>query len=787
MFKHFPLYRQRDAMDCGPTCLMMIAQHYGKSYSLPHLRDTCHISREGVSALGITEGAESIGFRAMSVKVPFVNGNEASLMTAPLPCIAHWNQSHFIVIHKVTKSHISVADPAAGKFKLKRADFEKSWLSDTEQGVLILLDPSPEFYNLDSPVNTKTGSFSNLFQYLKPYKGLISQLVVGMILGSVFQLIFPFLTQSIVDIGIENQNIGFIYLILAGQVMLFLSQLIVSFVQNRILLHIGTRINVALVTDFLIKLMHLPIGYFDTKMTGDLMQRIGDQSRIESFLTQSSLSIVFSFINFIVFSIVLLLYNPMIFFVFIIAATCYIAWISIFLKKRKEIDYVRFQQASDNQNSLIELIQGMSEIKLQGSERKRRQQWAGIQAKLFNISIKSLNIGQWQDAGAAFFNQSKDIIITIIAAQAVIEGKMTLGMMMAAQYMVAQLNAPLQQFITFIRSAQDAKISMERLAEIHQQPNEDDSPSLTLPKGEGTSFGQNSQSINIFDRRSLNANSQKYTRKENTTNVNGEAENSLPFGEGWGGAAGLVLSDISFKYNALDSEVLQNINLNIPHGKVTAIVGTSGSGKTTLIKLLLGMYRPTKGNIRFGNINLSSITPSPQGVPGTVWRKECGAVMQDGFIFSDTIANNIAESDEIIDKSRLLYAVQMSNIQEFIETLPLTYNTKIGARGNGISQGQRQRLLIARAIYKNPQFLFFDEATNALDANNERVIVENLQNFYQNRTVVVVAHRLSTVKNADQIVVLEKGQIVEIGTHSELVKSQGAYFNLVKNQLELGN
>ncbi len=772
MFKLFPYYKQRDAMDCGPTCLMMIAQHYGKSYGLPYLRALCHLSRDGVSALGIMNGAESIGFVPMTVKVSYDKRlDDGCLLTAPLPCVAHWNQNHFVVLYKVTQKYVWVADPGAGKIKLKRTDFEKSWISDNEQGVLILLQTSPAFFNSDNPTPSVSTGFSHLLQYLRPYKGLISQLIIGMLLGSVFQLIFPFLTQSIVDVGIENQNIGFIYLILAGQVILFLSQLIVSFFQNRILLHIGTRINVALVTDFLIKLMHLPIGFFDTKMTGDLMQRIGDQSRIEAFLTQSSLSIIFSVINFIVFSIVLLLYNPLIFLVFIISATCYIAWISIFLKKRKEIDYIRFQQASDNQSSLIELIQGMAEIKLQGSERKRRQQWASIQAKLFNISIKSLNIGQWQDAGAAFFNQSKDIIITIIAAQAVIEGKMSLGMMMAVQYMVAQLNAPLQQFIGFIRSAQDAKISMERLGEIHQQPNEDaftqNSIGLQqlqiLPKGQ-VRGGEHNHSTNS-DVQNPELTSQAINRSEKT----------LP-----PEAGGLYVENLSFKYNILDSEVLQNINLVIPHGKVTAIVGTSGSGKTTLVRLLLGMYPPTKGIVRVGNINLNSITPS-------VWRQHCGAVMQDGYIFSDTIANNIAECDDIIDKNRLLYAVQKANIQEFIETLPLTYNTKIGAKGNGISLGQRQRIMIARAIYKNPDFLFFDEATNALDANNERVIVENLQNFYQNRTVVVVAHRLSTVKNADQIVVLEKGEIVEIGTHSELVRAQGAYFNLVKNQLELGD
>jgi ATP-binding cassette, subfamily B, bacterial len=774
MFKQFPFYKQRDAMDCGPTCLMMVAEHYGKQYTLPYLREHCHLSREGVSALGIMQGGEAIGLSSLSAKVSYDKNlskgipteEEGCLLNAPLPCVAHWNQNHFVVIYKVTQHAVWVADPASGKFKLKRSDFERSWLSDNQQGVIILFETSPEFFNKHNPTPSVSTGFSSLYTYLNPYRGLITQLVIAMLLGSLFQLILPFLTQSIVDIGIENQNIGFIYLILAGQVMLFLSQLIVNFIQNRILLHIGTRINVALVSDFLIKLMRLPIGFFDTKMTGDLMQRIGDQSRIESFLTQSSLSIVFSFINFIVFSSVLMLYNPTIFMVFAIAAVCYIAWITLFLRKRKEIDYLRFQQASDNQNTVIELIQGMPEIKLQGSERKRRQLWAGIQAKLFNINLKSLNLGQWQEAGAAFFTQSKDIIITVIAAQAVIEGKMSLGMMMATQYIVGQLNAPLQQFIAFIRAAQDAKISMARLGEIHQQPDENvhaynpiGLDQLDILRGGVASVLTEPVSTDL----SVAALSDK-------SDKTGSAE----------AEATLHIENLTFKYNALNDEVLKNISLTIPHGKVTAIVGTSGSGKTTLVKLLLGMYPPTKGSIKIGKINLQNVTPS-------VWRQHCGAVMQEGYIFSDTIANNIAESDPFVDRRKLLHAVQVANIQEFVETLPLGYNTTIGARGSGISQGQRQRLLIARAVYKNPSFLFFDEATNALDANNERVIVENLAQFFQNRTVVVVAHRLSTVKNADQIVVLEKGEIVEIGTHTELVEKRGAYFNLVKNQLELGS
>lgn len=733
----FPFYRQHDAMDCGPTCLRMIAQHHGKSYSLQYLREKSYIDRHGVSLQGISEAAENVGFRSLAVKIKMEGDVEnPGLQQAPLPAIAHWNQNHFIVVFKATRKYIWIADPGADKFKLERKVFEQHWLSDGDKGILLLLEPGSEFYKEAGNTNNKAG-FSFLLSYLQPYHKLLWQLALGLALSSVFALLFPFLTQSIVDVGIQNQNIGFIYLILIGQLVLFFSQTVVRFIQNWILLHIGIRINVALISDFLIKLMKLPLGFFDTKMTGDLLQRIGDHKRIESFLTQSTLSVIFSVFNLIVFAVVLLYYSVPIFFIFLVASVLYVAWIAFFLKRRREIDYQSFQQMSQNQDSLIEIIQGMQEIKLQGSQLKRRWGWAEIQAKLFKVQTKGLVISQYQDGGALFINQLKDILITVIAAQGVVKGEMTLGMMLAIQYIIGQLDAPLQQFIGFIRAAQDARISLERLGEIHIQENEE--PEDIVKTSE------------------------------------------IPVGD-------IQLENLSFRYNALADWVLKDLNLIIPRGKVTAIVGASGSGKTTLVKLLLGFYNPEKGNIKIGATSLSQIRQK-------IWRQHCGAVMQDGYLFSDTIAANLSESEDHPNYDKIQEAIRIANIHEFIESLPLGLNTMIGARGNGVSQGQRQRLLIARAIYKDPAFLFFDEATNALDANNERVISENLQEFYASptgnnreraRTVVVVAHRLSTVKNADQIVVLDKGEIVEQGTHQVLVARKGAYFTLVKNQLELG-
>lgn len=730
----FQTYAQLDSRDCGPTCLRMVAKHYGKNYSLQGLRERCFINRDGVSLLGISEAAEKIGFRSIGVRI----GWEKLANDAPLPCIVHWKQNHFVVVYNISgknnKEKIWVADPAHGLIKYTKEEFLRYWLSDKkegeEKGIALLLEPGPDFYNIEDEKRDKT-KFRFLLQYLRPHKSFMVQIMFAMLIGSLLQLIAPFLTQSVVDKGIGNQNIGFVRLVLIAQLVLMVSRTSVDFIRNWLLLHISTRINISLISDFLIKLMKLPIGFFDTKMIGDIMQRIGDHSRIQSFLTGSSLNILFSMINLIIFSIVLAIYSMQILAVFLIGSTIYFVWVWLFLKKRRELDFKRFAQMADNQSNLFQLITGMQEIKLNNCEHQKRWKWERIQARLFRVSIQGLALSQWQQAGALFFNETKNIFITFLSASAVIKGDITLGMMMSIQYIIGQLDAPVEQMISFMQAAQDAKISMERLGEIHNKEDEEKPGDMRITM--------------LPEKKDIH------------------------------------IQNLLFQYEGPHSEmVLNNIDLLVPEGKITAIVGTSGSGKTTLVKLMLGFYEPVKGEIRVGDTLLKNFSSS-------FWRDKCGAVMQDGYIFSDSIAENIAPGEENIDRTRLLNAVKTANIREFVEGLPLGYNTKIGQEGSGISQGQRQRILIARAVYKQPEFIFFDEATNSLDANNERIIMENLEQFFKGRTVVVVAHRLSTVKNADQIVVLEKGEIVERGTHEELTTLKGAYYNLVKNQLELGN
>jgi len=708
----------------------MAAKYYGKSYTSQTLRKRSFITREGVSLLGISDAAESIGFRTMGVKTPFEKLEKENVT----PFIAHWRQNHFVVVYKITKDKVFVADPAKGKITYTKQEFLKYWFSSKENGedvgIALILQPTPDFYEQEDEKADKT-KFLFLFQYLRPHKKLIVQLVLGLILGSLLQLIFPFLTQSIVDFGIANNNLSFIYLVFIAQMVLFVSRMTVDFIRSWIMLHISTRINISLISDFLIKLMKLPIGFFDTKMTGDLLQRIGDHHRIESFLTGQTLNTLFSFFNLIIFGAVLAWYSLKIFLIFVIGSALYIGWIYLFMKRRRELDFKRFQEASSEQSNVIQLIQGMQEIKLQNAEKQMRWGWERIQVRLFKVSLKGLALSQYQQTGTVFINETKNILISFLAAYSVIQGQMTLGMMLAVQYIIGQLNAPINQFIGFMQSLQDAKISLERLGEIHNQEDEE--------------------------------------------NLEDDKVAILPVDKS------IRLKNIKFQYDKPHGAmVLDEVSLSIPGNKITAIVGTSGSGKTTLVKLLLGFYELNSGEILVGENKLQNFSQS-------WWRGQIGAVMQDGFIFNDTIAKNIAVGQENIDKEKLLEAVKTANIQEFIESLPLGYNTKIGGEGHGLSQGQKQRILIARAVYKNPHYLFFDEATNALDANNEMVIMNNLNQFFKGRTVVVVAHRLSTVKNADQIVVIEKGKIVETGNHQDLTKLRGSYYELVKNQLELGN
>ena len=727
--KHFPHYIQHDAMDCGPTCLRMVAAYYGKRYSLEGLREKSFITREGVSMLGISEAAEKIGFRSICVQVGY-----EKLQEAPLPCIIHWNQQHFVVVYKLNDKHVWVADPGAGKLKYTKEEFCNCWLSsrknEEDTGVALLLEPTPEFYTIEDEgdeVNRK--GFSFLYSYLRPYRGLVGQLLLGLLLGSMIQLMFPFLTQSVVDFGINNQNLGFIYLVLIAQLMLSFSSSAVDFIRGWILLHLGTRINIALISDFLIKLMKMPIAYFDSKMTGDILQRINDHKRIQDFLTGSSLSVIFSVFNIIIFGIVLLVYSGMIFLIFMGGSTLYVTYVWLFMKKRAELDHKRFAQQSANQSTVVQLVNGMQEIKLSACEQQKRWEWERIQAKLFRVNIKSLALRQYQDSGAVLINQSKNLLITALVASLVVKGEMTLGMMLSVQYIIGQLNSPVNELIAFARDMQDARLSMDRLSEVRDKPDEED-PTRELLR-------------------------------------------EIPEGKE------IRLQNLNFKYDPLSEyPTLDDINLVIPPGKQTAIVGMSGSGKTTLVKLLLGFYPPASGDIFIGDTPLGSYSIRE-------WRKRCGVVMQDGFIFSDSIAGNIAPGVEHIDKKRLRHAAEVANIHDFIEELPLAYNTKIGQEGHGLSQGQKQRILIARAVYKDPEFIFFDEATNALDANNERTIMNNLQTFFKGRTSVVVAHRLSTVRNAEQIIVIEQGRIAETGTHEALIALEGRYYKLVKNQLEL--
>ncbi len=731
MARGFPFFRQLDQMDCGITCIRIIAKYYGKNFSAEFLNKQAGTTRQGLSLTNLANTAESIGFHALAVRAQL----DVLIDKIPLPCIAHWKQNHFVVVYKTNKNAVYVADPAIGLLKYTHEDFMRGWTGRPNnypgaEGSLLAIEPTPDFKTIESS-DKKKYDYKFLLWYFRPYKKYIFQLFIGLTVGSLLQLILPFLTQSVVDYGINYRNINFIYLVLFAQITLFISQSTVELIRNWILLHMTSRVNISLISDFLLKLMRLPISFFDSKNTGDIIQRIHDHNRIQNFLSTTTLNTLFSIFNLTIFGIVLSYYSPTIFLIFLFGSTLYISWSGLFMKKRAALDYKKFSLTSDNQNSLFQLISGMQEIKLNGSEKRRRWEWESIQVRLFKNSLSGLSLSQSQQIGSRSIYEIQNILITFIAAKSVIEGEITLGTMLSIQYIIGQLNYPINNFLSFMQTAQDAKISLERMSEIHNRSNEDtETPNIIrdIPKN-----------------------------------------------------ASIRLRNVSFSYsNGSGSSVLDNINLEIPEGKLTAIVGASGSGKTTLLKLLLRFYEPTSGSISVGDINL-------QDISFREWRKSCGSVMQDGFIFNDTITRNITESDSesYVDIHRLYNSINIANIGDYIDGLPLKYNTLIGPGKLNMSGGQKQRLLIARAVYKNPHYVFFDEATSSLDTNTEASIMKNLKKFYIGKTAVVVAHRLSTVKNADNIIVLERGRIVESGQHDYLISLRGSYYKLISNQLDL--
>lgn len=727
---NYPFYKQFDTMDCGPTCLKMIAKFYGKDCSVQSLREKSQIQRDGVSLLGISKAAELIGFQTLAIKLDF----EKLRNHAILPCIAHWEQGHFVVIYKISDKFIWIADPAKSKLKLSKNEFIDSWISTSTQvdqtGIVLMLEPSSSFTREDEECISKSGVWG-IFNRFKKYQKLFFQIFAGILLGAGLQTLLPFLSKTIVDVGIINKDLDFITLVLIGQIFVLIGTLTTDFVKSWILLFISQRVNIELLTEFFIKLMRLPISFFDTKLTGDIMQRMSDHNRLQGFVTTVLLNTSFALINFLIFSIIISSYDLVLFLIYLLGSGIYFLWILIFFKERRKLDYAQFDLSAKNQNAVLEIVQGMQEIKLSNSANQRRSGWESIQAKLMILKNRALSITQLQTGGGQFINHVKNLVITFWVAREVIHGNMTLGGMIAIQYIIGQLNTPLIELVQFTQSYQEAKISFDRIEEIQQLIDEEPVDQTFLYKL------PEDQSIRI--------------------------------------------SQLSFKYPGHDNEfALLDVNATISMGKITAVVGTSGSGKTTLLKLLLQFYQLPGDEIVVGNSSLKNISPS-------FWRSRCGVVTQEGYLFSDTIQNNIAVGDDFPNTNRIMEAIKVSNLSELINELPLGLDTKIGLQGNGLSQGQKQRILIARAIYKDPDYIFFDEATNALDANNELAIMNNLQKFLTGKTAIIVAHRLSTVKNADQIIVLEKGKIVEVGTHSTLTSQRGHYYQLVKNQLELGN
>lgn len=730
--RKFPVYYAHDSVDCGPTCIKMISQYYDRFFSNEYLSRISFLSRDGVSLQSLKEASETIGFTAVPVKISY----EDIIKHAPFPCILHWNHDHFVVLYKISKnifsakkakSTFTIADPADGLITIDEQTFKKYWLPGAnKKGTALLLHPTDAFY--DHPEKKDTANKIRIsFKYLYPHKKILLQVAFTFLIGSLISLAFPLLMQILIDQGVNGKNISLVYLVLLSQVLLFVGDTVLGNIRSWLLMYVGTRISFMIISDFLNKLFRLPIRFFDSKKIGDFSQRMDDHHRIERFLTGSVLHSCFSILSIAVFTIIIAYYSVKVLLVYVFLNSLGISWVFLFKNKRKQLDARFFSNKRRTVDKFHEMITGMQEIKLYNNEKLNIAQWEELQLDHFKLNERSALLQQYQHSGFLIFSNLKNILISFISAGEVIHGNMTLGILLSISYIVGQTNGPITQLVDFVKLAQDAKLSMERLEEIHNESDEEKDPAtngLSLQK-------------DIF------------------------------------------LQNVSFQFEGkLSPFVLRDVSFTIPRGKTTALVGASGSGKTTLMKLLLRFYEPVTGTIKIGNSPLHSISPR-------LWRGQCGTVMQDGYLFNDTIANNIAMSD-MIDDTRLNHAISVAHLEKFIEQLPLGVSTKIGSSGAGISGGQKQRILIARAVYKDPQHIFFDEATSSLDATSESVIMKNLDQFFHKKTVLIIAHRMSTVKNADQIIVLDNGKVEEIGTHETLIKQKQKYFELVKNQLELG-
>lgn len=725
----FPCDRQLDVMDCGPACLKMIAKHYGKYYSLQYLRDKCGITKEGVSFHDLSYASEQIGLRTLPVKCTLKDLVEK----VPLPVIVHWNNNHFFVVYKTKPKtgDIYVSDPAKGYVQYTSSEFAEKWVKKDKGnvGVLMAMEPQAEFYDKQEEERIlRRKTFSSFLNYLKPYKKSFLHLCIVMLVVTLMQALLPFISKAVIDVGIQTHDVNFINIVLIANIIIYISILLANMARDWILLHVTSRINVSLISDYLNKLMHLPISFFENKMTGDILQRANDHERIRSFVVNNSLSMLFSTVTFVIFAIILFIYNKTVFSIFALGSCLYVSWVMAFLRIRKKLDWQYFELVSKNQSYWVETLGAMQDIKINNYEQPKRWKWEAIQAQLYKVNTRSLSMNNLQSSGAQFIDSVKNLLIAFYCARAVINGEITFGVMISTQFIIGMLNAPVTQFIGFMINYQFAKISFLRLNEIHQLEDEHQN------------VGENP--IDLPDNKNI------------------------------------TLNNIYFHYSANAQPVLKAINLIIPEKKVTAIVGDSGSGKTTLLKLILRLSRPTHGEILMGDMNINNISLKQ-------WRDRCGAVLQDGRIFNDTILNNIVLDAEKIDYGRLKKALDTANIAQEIERLPLGYQTKMGEQGRGLSGGQKQRILIARALYKNPDFLFFDEATNSLDTLNEQKIVEALDNVFKDKTVIVVAHRLSTIRKAHKIVVMQNGSIVETGNHDELMKARGRYYQLIQSQLDL--